>query len=162
MKFFSILLFCLLFAFPAFAQDENAKYGAFGLGLSQEVDGSVLGWGALGIPLTERSVSFTSFDVFSADETGSEFSILGYRLRYTVRTGAAYKLVSFGERVSIFGLGDIGIATDGEVVSGSYAGGGFLNIKLNDTWGFMAVLQADHNNIDGTDFKPRFGVNVKF
>lgn len=141
--------------------EEKEYYGAFGLFVNQEVTGSVGGWGALGIPVAEKTISFTSFDVNSvkAGETGN-VSFLGYQMQYTMRTGVANEIFRI-KAVSLWVLGDVGFTAAADNVVGSYAGGGFVNIPFSKRWSAMVILQADKNSITGLDFKPRFGVNVK-
>jgi hypothetical protein len=155
-----ILFLAVFLAVTASAQEPLPKYLAFGFGLSQQVPGTALGWAAFGIPVAEKTISYTDCDIFRADGDleGDQVSFLGKRYLITIRTGLAFRLLDLTNRVSIWGLGDFGVVNNGSTVASSVAGGGFLSYELNDRIGFMAVLQADRSSMTGTDFKPRFGV----
>jgi hypothetical protein len=159
--FIALLLCVVLVAVPAFAQEQN-KFGAAGVFFNQEVTGSVGGWAALAIPIAERTLSFTDYDVNAVTgDGGGTVSFFGKQIQYTIRTGFANRIYGIG-RFSLWALGDAGITALDDNVVGSFAGGGFLHYKITDRWGGLAILQADHNSITGTDFKPRFGISVKF
>lgn len=161
MKTIIAVLFIVLLALPCMAQDTE-KFGAFGLGIAQDTPASVIGWGALGIPIADKTLSYTDFDVsgYTGDGTG-KVTFLGKQISYTMRTGLAYELYRIN-RLSLWGLGDFGITALGDDVGSSVAGGGFLNYRFTDRWSAMVILQADRNSVTGlTDFKPRFGLNVK-
>jgi hypothetical protein len=77
-------------------------------------------------------------------------------LRYTVFAGPAYRFAKIGN-VSLWGLGTVGLAADGNYNVADYAGGGFLTFPLGKGWGLLLGAQVDKNAISGTDGIGRIG-----
>lgn len=165
--FTMLLLFPMLTVVQAHAADA-AKFGVLGIGAGSSDTEAIQGWGALGIGLSDRLISFSDMDVAIVKGTTFQQALNNDGLQYTVRTGAAFRIYDPFKWLSIWGLGDAGIAAGGvtgydgqTVVSGSFAGGGFLHIKLNSVVGGLIILQVDKNATTGRKFIPRFGLKVK-
>jgi hypothetical protein len=164
----ALALLSIFLALPVFSQEpEKPTFGAVGISIDQTAEKSLAGWGALGIPVSDRVVSFTDFDVSVIRGTTWQQALKNEGVQYTIRTGFAFKLFSPLKGVSIWGLGDAGVAAGGPegytgqtVVSGSYAGGGFVHVG-NERVGGLLILQVDQNAATGRSFIPRIGVRVK-
>ena len=139
----------------------QGTYGVVGVGFSGEAQKAVIGFGAYGIPIRDWIMSFTGFEIYGVtDDIAENNNFMGSQLAYTLRTGIAIRIKTFGadKRVSLWGLGDGGFKTNEVNLSGSFAGGGFVDVKIKDGWGIVAILQADKDAITGTKFAPKFGI----
>jgi hypothetical protein len=171
MKRFLILIFAILFFLPlVVAQDApKPKFGVVGLSLDTTSEKSLAGWGAVGIGLTNDIISYTDFDVAVVRGTTLGQLLNSEGLQYTMRTGFAYRLpLGLPEKISVWGLGDAGIAAGGlagaedqTIVLGSFAGGGFVHYAISDKIGVLVILQVDKNSQTGRSFIPRAGVKIK-
>ncbi|NLT67271.1 MAG: hypothetical protein GXX84_11775 [Acidobacteria bacterium] len=150
---------CFLSAGSAVAQDapEKEKFGAFGLGYSEVAKPNLQGWAALGIPVSDRVMSYTAYDIAPVKE-GGQASLAGIRIQYNIRTGFACRVYDITRSWSLWGLGNAGMAADGNVVTGSFEYGGFLYKGLGKGWGAILILGAQKDAISGTVFAPRLGV----
>lgn len=148
-----------LFAGASPAQDQE-KFGAFGLGFNDQASPKIQGWAALAIPVADRVLSYTAYDIAPVKE-GGQVSFAGVRLNYMIRTGVAYRIYEIAPGWTLWGLGNAGMSADGNVVVGAFEYGGFLDKSFGKGWGFMAVLAAQKDAISGTTFSPRFGFRKK-
>jgi len=165
MKRFIIFITLLtVIALPAMAQNPDKKYAVVGLGLTSDTQPSVLGWGALAIPVADRTVSWTMYDVGLEPATAPDQPFFDpSRLKYKTRTGLAFKLYDLPfKHISVWGLGDAGISANGDTVVGSFGGGGFIDIPFGHGVGFTGLFQAERDAQNGPVFSPRFGFRMEF
>lgn len=167
MKAFAVILICFaLLTLPCLAQttDPIPKFFATGIGYSQASSPQFQGWGAFGLPVSATVISYTDYDISALP--GQDLTIkaiLSPRLQYTIRTGFAVHAYDLSPKVSLWGLGNVGVNTTGAVTGASFAGGGFLDFKFGTTgaWGAMLILQVDKSNITGAQFTPRLGIRYR-
>jgi len=166
-----ILNSLLLFIFFSFAlclsaasqqPEPKQKFGAFGVGFSENAEGKTIGWDAIGLQFADRTLSYTSTE-FSAIKEGQNglIFVAGKPLQMTVRQGIAFEMLTINDRFRLYALADAGITATGENVVGSYAGGGFIDWEFAKGIGVLIALQADKNSIRGTEFNPKIGLRFK-
>jgi hypothetical protein len=160
-----LLGFCLLC--PLAQAQEAQKFAAVGLSTGTDTTKSISGWGAIGVPLSEKVVSFTDMDISVVKNTTLQQALHNQGIQYVVRTGLAYRIYDINKKFSIWGLGDAGIAAGGPSglenqtpISGSFAGGGFVRWNMGKIDALM-ILQVQKNAATGREFIPRIGIKVK-
>jgi len=167
-----ILLSIILAGFIGIAQAQDAqdaKFAMFGVGATGSSVQSIIGFAAFGYPITDKIMSYTSVD-FSVVENATIDKILQDEgLQSNIRTGMAYRVFALNSRISLWGLGAAGAAIGGPQamdggtsVTGSFAGGGFVQYKIDDRFEAMLVLEAAKNPSTKTQFIPRASIKVKF
>ena len=149
------------------AQDKPNKWGAAGMGIN--ADGNIMGWGAIALPLTEKAISWTTYDISmteKVDPEGPAFDL--ERLKYKTRTGFGYQmyLLQLGKfQMTVWGLADAGVSGTEDSAVGSFAYGGFVDVPFvikGIHMGAIGVLQAERDAQNGDQFNKRFGFRVKF
>lgn len=150
----------ILLSAPAFAQTPTEKYGAFGLAYFNSGTPNIQGWAALGIPISEKTISYTDYDI-APIKSGGQASVAGVRLQYAIRTGLAYRIYNVTNSWSLWGLGNIGLAADGRAITRSFQYGGFLDKSIGKGWGVMLILSGEDSGATGRDFAPRIGIRKK-
>ena len=178
-----LILICLFISMtvPLLAQsptpDQPVKFVAAGLAFFQSATPALQGWGALAMPLSDKILSWTAYDVSALPgdkiiSSPGECLQLGGgcgapprwtppKISYTMRTGIAVHIYTITKGVNLFGLGGAGIAAGGSNVVGSFAGGGFLDFALGKGWGAVLILEVNKNAMTGSDFVPRVGIRKK-
>lgn len=165
------LLLVAIIAMPLVAQDEpdGKRFYAVGLTADTSQEQSLSGWAAIGIPITERIVSYTDTDVAVVKGATVRQLMNNEGLQYSLRTGFAYRLLDLSSWLSVWGLGDAGISAGGPEgmddqipVSGSFAGGGFVRASFKNKINALIILQVDKNAATGRRFIPRIGLQFKF
>ncbi len=163
MKRLSLIFACLiLLSSTLMAQDATQKFAAVGMAFSPVSTPQLQGWGALAIPISEKIISYTDYDVSALlgdPVVGQRFTMP--KIQYQMRTGIGILIYKITPAISLWGLGGIGGATDGNATSASFAGGGFLDFGLGRGWGALLILQADRNAATGTQFTPRIGIRKR-
>lgn len=161
MKKFLICL-CLVFAMsiPVVAADLPGRFVAFGGGFSDKG----FGWGALGIPLGDKIISYTLWDFTPTDSIENSSFSLGegdtkIMLKLNATTGAAYKITEPMPGLSIWGMGAAGLATTGEFNSAAFKYGGFADYRIRDGIGIMLGVGGQWDSLNKTSLDLRTGVN---
>jgi hypothetical protein len=154
-----MVLVFLLFTVDLFAQQQpepKKNFTLMGAGYSASASSKVFAVGGVAFELGANLLSYTSYNVTPMEEnaSGNQLFVAGVPLASTARTGLGYQIFQLGERVKLFGLADGGVVSDGNVVTGSYAYGGLIDITISEKFGVDFLLQADENNIRGREFNP--------
>jgi hypothetical protein len=158
----AVLLTALFFLSTSAQAQEQNNIGTIGLGYSSTADPGIVGFGAYGRKVADKTILFTDFDVYRDGSGSSNFSVAGLRLKYSIRTGLAYKLFRVTNSWSVYGLFNGGIAADGISVARSLQYGGFVDKSIGKNMGVMLILAAEDNPITQRDFAPRVGWRFKF
>lgn len=155
----------LLLALPVMAQDQTMdRFGAFGLGYFSQASPQFQGWAAMAIPVTDdaKAVSYTAYDVavVADDDPTSQIMVAGKKIRYTMKTGLAYRALQYGTW-SLYGLAAPGFVADGDSFKSAFSYGGFVHKSIGKGWGALFALT---NEIAGgqSDLAPRIGITKKF
>jgi hypothetical protein len=162
-----IMIVGILVLLPAVssAQELDGRIGVAGFYYSNDVPGSIGGFGALSSPLTEdgKTRNFTGFKLFSADPEGPGNVILaGQKLRYNIFTGFSRQLIKFGD-FTVHAMGTGGFETDGEQSSGTADLGGFGHFAISDRCGVMVIGAAEYSGIESAwIINPAVGFSFKF
>jgi hypothetical protein len=159
-----LLLFCAL---PASvysqtpAQDEPNRFGAAGLGYFSQAVPQFQGWAAMALPLTAdgKTLSYTDIDL-SVVSSGGQLSVAGHQLRYTMRTGVAYRVYLKGS-FALYGLAAPGFAATGDQFVSAFEYGGFIAKKFSKNLGCILGLTNERYG-SVSDLAPRLGLAFKF
>ena len=161
-----LALMIMLVAIPVSAQVEQInepKVVGLGLALFQYATPQVQGFGFFALPIRNRVFSYTDYDVAALPGDKIPGQIFTFpKLQYAMRTGFAIRTYNISKGITLYGLGDAGIATDGGYVVGSFSGGGFVDFAIGKGWGAICFLQVDRNAKTGTQFIPRLAVRKSF
>ena len=162
--FFVLMTF--IFTTPARAE-EKLNVAALGGGISQNSE--PFGWGAFVFdsPIVPGGmVQYAGFDVYAASSgfVGTPLTVGGIDLVYSAYTGLAKQIAEFGRNddFSIYGLFAPGVITNGTNTEFRALYGGLVHYKINDTFGALVGLEGSYDRINEADFKPKFGVSIKF
>ena len=93
---------------------------------------------------------------------GTQFTVAGLKLRYTIRTGLAYRIAQVTNTWSLWGLAAPGFSADGEKLLSNFEFGGFIHKDVGKGWGCLVALTAEKASNSATDFAPRLGITKKF
>jgi hypothetical protein len=145
----------------AMAQAESVRFGAAGIGYTATATPNIQGFAALGIPITEKIISYTAYEVYPV-QSGGNLMVAGYHLQYDIGTGAAYKLYQFTNSWSLWGLGKAGLTTSAESTKAMIEYGGFVDKGIGKGWGIMFIMSAKYDADNGNVFNPRFGIRKRF
>jgi hypothetical protein len=162
-------LLVLLASAPIMAQQQPGDpgtFGAAGIAYLSTARPNLQGWMAFGVPLNgdDSIISYTNWDVapVPVDETMG-FTVAGKGLRYSIRTGIAYRLLRPTDSWTVYGLVAPGLAvTPGVIVLGSFEYGAFLHKTMGRGLGILLALTAEKSAGQPTDFAPRIGITWQF
>jgi hypothetical protein len=162
-RLFLIVLFLATISAITFAQTpvDKPKFVFAGLAFFQSANPQLQGFGGITLPISEKIISYTDWDVAATPGDKIPGRVTIPKLQYSMRTGIAYHMYEIRKGLNLYGLGDLGMATNGDNVVGSFAGGGFVDVALGKGWGCVFVIQVERNAITGTDVIPRFGFRKK-
>lgn len=163
-----LLFFTLLSFFSATLWAQTAapapnRFGAGGLGYFSQAVPQFQGWAALGLPLTSdgKALSYTDYDV-SVVSSGGQLSLAGYQLRFSVKTGVAYRIFQTKDGIwSLYGLAAPGFMATGNDFTSAFEYGGFVSAMTKSGWGAVIGLTNEHYGTV-SDLAPRLGVIKKF
>jgi hypothetical protein len=159
MKRIGLFLIVTVFFLSAWASAQE-KIAIAGISFNGYASPNVQGFGAVGIPISANVISYTGYDV--AVIPGQDWrNFQAYKLQYSMKTGLAIRVKDLSPKVSLWGLGAGGLATDGSNHSSSFAAGGFLDVAFSKGWGALLILQVDRNAATGAQFTPRIGIRRK-
>lgn len=158
-----ILLLLLAMSLPVLAQTPSSslKFAFAGVAYFQSGTPQIQGFGGIAIPITldSRILSYTDWDVAATPVTPvapAKFALP--KISYSIREGLAYRLYQISSGVTVYGLGNAGVAFNGANTVGSFGAGGFIDFAFGKGWGGILVLEVNRNANTGTDFVPRFGI----
>jgi hypothetical protein len=162
---FGLLMLLLLLIIPIqmargqenpdqFIPDKTIFVG-MGLNSNNQIQGS----GVFRKFISSRFYSFNIYDVTGLQMRPFDVS----HIQYQARTGLTFLLYVPHPRLSLWLLGDGGIASTGDTTGSSFGGGGAADVDCGKGWHGMVVLSAVRNNVQGTYFSPRlfFGYGWK-
>lgn len=162
-----IILFLLAFlvlSLPLWAQVQpQSRFAAGGLGYFSQAQPQFQGWAAFGLPLTPdgKTLSYTDSDWYVV-KTGGQVSVAGFQLRYSLRTGLAYRLLQTKDGAwSLYGFAAPGFVADGQSFMSAFQYGGFLHRTIKNGWGILVGLTNEHYG-STSDLAPRIGFTKKF
>lgn len=152
------LILIATFTLPVMAQDLPGRFVAFGGGFSDKG----FGWGALGIPLSEKLISYTLWDftpVTSVDDASFTLIDSKVMLKLNATTGAAYKAMQLAPKLSLWGMGAAGIATTGEFNSAAFKYGGFVDYRVKEGIGINVGVGGQWDSLNKSSLDLRIGTN---
>jgi hypothetical protein len=154
------IIFCIFvfFAICSTMAQDKPKFVGVGMAFNQDASPQIQGFGALAIPISDRVLSFTDYLVSAIPQPRVGGKLQLPKIQYVMRTGIAVKIYAISPKLTLWGMGNAGVAADGGATSGSFAGGGFVDWSLGKGWGALVILQVDKNAATGTQFIPRVGV----
>jgi hypothetical protein len=153
-----VLVLIMAFTLPVMAQDLPGRFVGFGGGFGDKG----FGWGALGIPLSEKLISYTLWDFTPTDSVeDSSFTLADGRvmLKMSATTGAAYKVMQLAPKFSLWGMGAAGLATTGEFNSAAFKYGGFVDYRVKDRFGINVGVGGQWDSLNKSSLDLRTGVN---
>jgi hypothetical protein len=153
-----VLVLIMAFTLPVMAQDLPGRLVACGGGVCDQG----FGWRALGIPLSEKLISYTLWD-FTPVETveDSSFTFIDGKvmLKLNATTGAAYKVMQIAPKLSLWGMGAAGLATTGEFNSAAFKYGGFVDYRVKEGIGINVGVGGQWDSLNKSSLDLRTGVN---
>jgi hypothetical protein len=161
-KFTGILLVLILLPAVASAQTSAdpqlpSQFVSAGTAYNQASTPQIQGWGSYAHQISGPLYSYSTYDVTALPGTPVPGKPVLPTLQYSARTGVAVHVTNFG-RLSLWGLGDAGVAATGETVVGSFSGGGFGAVQFGKGWAAMLVMRIVRNAVSGTQYVPEIGI----
>lgn len=149
----------LLLALPALAQELPTELYACGVALNSAATPNVQGWITHGNLVGNGFYFLQSYDVSPIPHSSTPVAGLNIpKLQSQARLGTALYLRNLSKRVMLFGLGDAGIAADGESIGSSLSGGGMAVIALGKGFSLPLGFRIIRNSETGTTYVPQIGV----
>jgi len=153
-----VLVLIMAFTLPVMAQDLPGRFVGFGGGFGDKG----FGYGVLGIPMTEKLISYTLWD-FTPVETveDSSFTFIDGKvmLKLNATTGAAYKVMQIAPKLSLWGMGAAGLATTGEFNSAAFKYGGFVDYRVKEGIGINVGVGGQWDSLNKSSLDLRIGTN---
>ena len=153
MKYFALVLALVFCSVPLCAQDQPNELAAAGMAWNEAASPQLNGWATYARLIGKGVYSLSTYDISPVKIEGSTIPSLQAQLR----TGIAIYMRQFG-RLSIYGLGDAGIATTGDTTGGSFGGGGLGIVTLGKGWCVFVPIRLMRNNVTGTQVVYELGV----
>lgn len=140
------------------AQDLPGRFVGFGGGFGDKG----FGYGVLGIPMTEKLISYTLWDftpVTSVEDSSFTFIDGRVMLKLNATTGAAYKVMQLAPKLSLWGMGAAGLATTGEFNSAAFKYGGFVDYRVKEGIGINVGVGGQWDSLNKSSLDLRIGTN---
>lgn len=138
---------------PAPTQSESKTFYAAGATMLPQTRPQPTGWAIIATEIN------TNNKIYSFSET--DYTMVKGNVISSARTGLATPLRSFGG-ITIYGLGDAGVATGGSVASAAYSGGGFVLIPVKQTgWNVIIGVRVLKTSIGGTQTYAELGIGKR-
>lgn len=162
MKRFMLVLALLFAPLMVPAQDELPDQAiAVGVGINQYSTPQIQGWGTYAHKIAGPLYVLSTYDVTAIPNTQDQLLGVLPQLQFSFRPGIAIPFKNFG-RLSLWGLGEAGLATTGSTTGGSFGAGGFALWRFQSTrksgWAVLCIMRVVKNNITGVRYIPEVGI----